>query len=98
MADCPICKAKLKKVDTMVFCENYKPTKTQSGEWINEGSCEFRITFNNKVFGKLTPQNIKDMLEQKKVKNKKGDTIELDTSSQYFTKITFAPKQEAEDF
>jgi len=97
MAKCPVCQAQLKKVDTMVFCENYKPVKNENGEWNNEGNCEFRITFANKVFGTLTPQNIKDMLSNKAVKNKKGDTIELDLSSQYFTKITFA-KKEVEDF
>ena len=97
MANCPVCQGKLKKTDAMVFCENYKPIKNQDGSWSNDGSCEFRITFSNKVFGTLKTDDIKKMLAGEKVKNKKGDTIELDLNSQYFTKITFA-KKEVEDF
>ena len=97
MANCPICKSKLKKVESMVFCENYKPAKDENGTWKNDGTCEFRITFANKVFGTLKTDDIKKMLNGEKVKNKKGDTIELDTNSQYFTKITFA-KKKVEDF
>lgn len=100
MAQCPVCKSnKLKKVETMVFCEAYKPTKTQSGEWINEGTCTFRILFQNKIFGKLSDDDIKKMLSGGFAENKKGDKIFLDLQNKtFFTKIEFAPKKEAEDF
>ena len=99
MANCPICNSKLKKVESMVFCENYKPVKAQSGEWINEGTCEFRIMFKNKIFGTLSGDDVKKMLSGGYAENKKGDKISLDLENKtFFTKIEFAPKEEAEDF
>ena len=98
MAKCPKCNGKLKKVEAMVFCENYKPIKNESGDWKNEGNCEFRIMFKNKIFGTLSGDDIKKMLSGGYAENKKGDKIFLDTQSQYFTKIEFAPKVEPEDF
>jgi len=99
MAQCPLCNGKLKKVEAMVFCENYKPVKTQNGDWINEGTCEFRIMFKNKIFGTLTGDDIKKMLSGGFAENKKGDKIFLDTENKtFFTKIEFAPKEEPEDF
>ncbi len=98
MANCPKCNAKLKKVEAMVFCENYKPIKNDKGEWINEGSCDFRIMFKNKIFGTLSPDDVRKMLAGEFVENKKGDKIFLDMSSPFFTRIEFAPKEEPEDF
>ena len=99
MAQCPICNGKLKKVEAMVFCENYKPVKSESGEWTNEGTCEFRIMFKNKIFGTLSSDDIKKMLASGFAQNKKGDKLFLDLENKtFFTKIEFAPKEEAEDF
>jgi len=99
MANCPICEKKLKKVDTMVFCENYKPKKLESGEWKNEGTCEFRVLFKNKLWGTMTPENVKTLLNGESVENKKHDKISLDVkNAPFFTKVEFAPKVEPEDF
>jgi len=96
MANCPKCNGQLKKSETMVFCENYKPVK-QGNDFVNEGTCEFRIMFKNKVFGTIEPNDVKTLLGGGTVKNKKGDSMVLDLDSDFFTKISFAPKV-VEDF
>ncbi len=99
MAKCPICDGKLKKVEAMVFCENYKPVKKDDGTWKNDGTCEFRIMFKNKIFGTLSADDIKKMLSGGYAQNKKGDKIFLDKENKtFFTRIEFAPKEEPEDF
>lgn len=95
---CPICGEKtgkiLKKGDTMVYCEGYVPRKDASGEWTNTGSCDFRISYENKVFGKITAGDIKTLIEGKVVKNKKGDEMRFDPTSVFFTAISFKPDED----
>lgn len=95
---CPKCKkGTLKKGEKMVYCSEYKPKK-QGNDFINEGTCDFHISFKNGAWGKaITPAEIKQIVEGKTVTNQKGDTLELDLTSKFFTKITFAPKTEDED-
>ena len=86
---CPKCgKGTLKKGEKMVYCSEYKPIK-KGNEWVNEGSCEFRIMYKNVVWGEdLTPGDIKKMVEGGELTNKRGDKMKLDLSnSNYFTKI-----------
>ena len=70
-------------------CHEWQPSKSD-GEWINKGSCDFRIPFKNKVFGTLSLEDIKELMRGNQIKNNKGDIMELDLESEYFTKITFA--------
>jgi len=95
---CPKCKkGTLKKGEKMVYCTEYKPKKS-GNDFVNEGTCDFHIAFKNSAWGKaITPQEIKQIVEGTKVTNQKGDTLELDLDSKFFTKITYAPKQEDED-
>ena len=92
---CPKCgKGTLKKGGKMVYCSEYKPNK-KGNEWVNEGSCEFRIMYKNKIWGKdLTPQDIKTLVDGGELVNDRGDKMKLDLSSEFFTKIE---KQEDED-
>ena len=97
--ECPKCKKGiLKKGDKMVYCSENKPKKKDDGSWGNEGTCDFRITYTNKVFGKtLTAGDIKKLVDGGILKNSKGDTMTLDLESEYYTKIEFAPKVEDEE-
>ena len=92
---CPKCgKGTLKKGEKMVYCTEYKPTKN-GDKWVNEGSCEFRILFDQKtVFGKiLEPKDIKKLVDGEMLVNG-ARKMRLDLDSQYFTKIE---KDEDED-
>jgi len=95
---CPKCKKEnLKKGEKMVYCAEYKPKK-ENDVWKNDGNCDFRINFANKVWGSpLSAGDIKSLVEGKTLTNKKGDKMVLDMDSEYFTKIEFAPKVEDED-
>lgn len=94
---CPVCNTgTLKKGEKMVYCSDYKPKKV-GDNWINEGSCGFKIHYANKAFGNIDAKQIKLMIEGKTIHNKKGDSMVLDLESEYFTKIEFAPKVEDED-
>ncbi len=96
--NCPKCKnGTLKKGEKMVYCSDYKPRKKENGDWTNEGKCDFRITFANKVFGSINAKQIKELVDGKTVTNKKGDTIVLDLEKEFFTSIEFAQKEEDED-
>lgn len=96
---CPKCKTgSLKKGEKMVYCSENKPTKMEDGSWGNGGTCDFRITFANKAFGRsVTPQEIKTLIEGKSISNKRGDVMKMDLDSQFFTSIKFAEKTEDED-
>lgn len=85
---CPKCgKGTLKKGDKMVYCSNYKPTK-KGDSWINEGSCDFKIMYQNKIWGAdLTPGDIKKLIEGGELTNKRGDKMKLDLNNSYFTTI-----------
>ena len=93
---CPKCKiGTLKKGEKMVYCTEYKPKK-EGNDWINEGTCEFRIMLDqSKVFGKnLTPADVKTLVEGKKIVNK-NKTLLMDLENKdYFVKIE---KDEDED-
>lgn len=92
---CPKCSnGTMKKGEKMVYCSEYKPTKS-GDEWKNEGSCEFRILFDQKkVFGKIIEaKDIKDLIEGKTLVNG-AKKLKMDLESQYFTKIE---KDEDED-
>lgn len=97
MAICPICSSQLKKGENMVFCQNFKPKKI-GNDFVNDGTCDFKINLKNKFFGALSVEDVKNLLAMSKVKNKKGDSIELDLKNkEFYTKITFAEKK-VEDF
>ena len=93
---CPKCgKESLKKGEKMVYCAGYKPVKN-GDSWTNEGTCEFRILFDQKkVFGKtIEPKEVKDLVERKTLSNGAKKLI-LDLQSPYFVKVT---KDEDEDW
>jgi hypothetical protein len=95
---CPKCeKGTLKKGEKMVYCSEYKPVKNEDGSWKNEGSCDFKIMFANKVFGAIDAGKIKQLVQGDTLTNKKGDTMVLDLKNDYFTKITFPEKIDDED-
>ncbi|MBR8466510.1 hypothetical protein KDE13_09205 [Campylobacter sp. faydin G-140] len=100
---CPLCKEGTIKVreNTQVYCTNYE-TRKDGKDWINVGSCNFHIPFNQKAFGKkLSEADMKKLLNGEKLKNAQGDILELDLSNpngDFFTKITFAPRPEDRDF
>ncbi len=85
---CPKCKnGTLKKGDKMVYCSNYKPTK-KGDSWVNEGSCDFKIMYKNKLWGEdLTPADIKKLVDGGELVNKRGDKMKLDLGNEYFTVI-----------
>lgn len=95
---CPICGENtgkiLKKSDKQVYCEGYQARKDDSGEWINMGTCDFRIAFENKTFGKITAGDVKALVEGKTVKNKKGDEMSFDPTAKYFTSIKRKPDED----
>ena len=99
---CPLCgKGTIKnRKDKMIYCDGYKPQK-DGNEWFNSGDCDFFIAYNQKTFGKqLTRAEMDRLLNGEILKNKNGDTLELDLSREngYFTKLTFAPRPEDDDF
>lgn len=89
---CPLCKkANLTKKENNpkdVRCANYHPKKVD-GEFINTGECDFHINFKSN-WGMLDTTKIIQLVGGKKLKNSKGDTIELDLeNSEFFTNIDF---------
>lgn len=95
---CPVCGSKLKKGDKMVYCENYKPRK-QGNEWYNEGDCDFRITYKNKMFGRdLTDKDIKTLLDGGTIRTKNAELANLDLEEPSFIHIQFKEKAEDKDF
>ena len=92
---CPKCKnGVMKKGEKMVYCAEYKPTKN-GDNWVNEGTCEFRILFDQKtVFGKIIEaKDIKTLIDGGTLING-ARKMKLDLDSQYFTKVE---KEEDED-
>jgi len=85
---CPKCKTgTLKKGEKMVYCGDYKPKKSETGVWTNEGTCDFHINLTNKIWGAISPEDIKSLVEGKTLTNKKGDKMTLDLTNDFFTKI-----------
>ncbi len=96
---CPKCKKgnlKVKK-DKMVYCENYKPHKNEKGEWINEGSCDFRILLDTKMYN-ITTADVKNLLEKGEIeiKTKKGDKAKLilDLNNEYNCRLEFEKEED----
>jgi len=92
---CPKCKAgnlKVKK-EKMVYCENYKPVKKESGEWVHDGSCYFRILLDTKMY-KIQPADVKNLIEKGEIDItlKKGDKAKLilDLKNEYNCFLEFA--------
>jgi len=95
---CPVCGRKLKKGEKMVYCEEYKPKK-DGKDWYNEGNCEFRITYKNKLFGRdLTDRDIKSLLDGNKLKTRNGDTVTLDVDADSFLHFEWKERKEDKDF
>lgn len=95
---CPVCNQHELEIRTAksgaktLCCEDWKPglqDDLDKNSWMNFGDCEFRIPFSNKIFGDLSIDDIKSIMVGEVLENEKGDTIELDLESKYFTKITF---------
>ena len=96
---CPKCKngnLKVKK-EKMVYCENYQPKKNESGEWVNEGSCNFRILLDTKMY-KIEPKDVKELIEkcEIEIKTKKGDKAKLilDLENEYFCRLEFIKEED----
>lgn len=94
---CPKCnKGTLKAGEKLVRCDCCVMEKLPSGEWINKGSCDFRIPYEYPNFGKLSKEDIRALVSGQSVKNKRGDTATLDLQGEYLLKIDFF-KFEEED-
>jgi hypothetical protein len=93
---CPKCKnGNLKINEKMVYCENYKPKKNEQGEWINEGTCDFRILLHNKIWGNISRDEIKELVSKGEVISKNGKMkMILDLENPYFTRIEFIEKED----
>jgi len=94
---CPKCgNGTLKKGQKMVYCSEYKPKK-EGDKWVNEGSCEFRITYKQKILKRaLRPDEIKKIVEGEVVEVE-GAKLSLDLSNQFFLKVKFGEKEEDPD-
>lgn len=99
---CPECGAGLKLSTgdngepTSVYCSKMKMEK-QGEEFVNIGSCDFRILFKQKLMNlTLSKEDMKRLLAGKDIVNPRGDRLSLDlTNKEFFTKYT---KKEDEDF
>ena len=96
---CPKCKngnLKLKK-NKMVYCQNYKPVKTENGEWVNKGSCDFRILLDTKLY-KIEPSQVKELLAKGEIeiKTKKNDKAKLilDLENKYNCRLVFDAEED----
>ena len=92
---CPLCKkGSLKAGEKMVRCSEFI-TEKNGNSFVNKGSCEFRILFDQKtVFGKtIEPKDVKTLIDGGTLING-ARKMKLDLDSQYFTKIE---KDEDED-
>lgn len=83
---CPKCgKGTIKKNDNTVYCSEYKPEKS-GNDWVNKGTCEFRTSFSQKIFGKtLKIEEMKDLISGKILVNGQKK-LKLDLANEkYFT-------------
>lgn len=96
---CPICqKGTLKKAEKFVYCSERKVEKVGNG--FKDIGCTFKIIFDQKkIFGSvLSPGDVKKLIEGETITSPKGHELTFDPSNtDFFTKITFAEKQEDED-
>lgn len=93
--ECPKCgNGTLKKGAKMVYCTNYKPKKNDKGEWINDGSCDFHITYKQKILKRaLKPEEIKRLIGGEVVEID-GALVSLDVNNPFFVKIEFKSKED----
>ena len=103
MANCPLCKSKLKIVTkkedkslAFIRCENQK-TEKKGVEFVEVGSCKFKINFKTKLY-KIDKNEMKNLLDGKDITIKDGNILKLDLSNEMFTKIDFVDKYEEDDF
>ena len=103
MAECPICKSKLKIITkkesgdlAYIKCENQK-TEKKGADFVEAGSCKFKINFITKLY-KIDKTEMKLLLDGKKIEIKDGNFLVLDLDNAMFTKIEFIDKYEEEDF
>jgi hypothetical protein len=97
--NCPICgNGTLKKSDKYVCCSNHSVEKNEDGSF-SENGCGFKIFFDQKkYFGRMiTPGDVKTMVEGGEITSPKKHKMRLDLTSNFFTRIEFAPKAELED-
>lgn len=99
---CPVCGKGIKlKRDgngdpSFVYCTENKPEK-RGDNWVNTGSCDFRLFFNQKkIFNTtLSDKDMKKLLEGGSVVNAKGDVMEIDVNNkEHFTKFDFKEDEE----
>lgn len=96
---CPKCDGTLKvKKDSagkelFVFCSKFEQKK-EGEKWVNTGTCDFKLFFENKYFGNLSIDNIKNIVEGKTIQNKKGDKLVLDLEKSNFLHFTSAPDED----
>ena len=103
MANCPKCGEKImlvKNTETnqpnAIKCANQK-TEKKGNEFVEVGKCDFKINFKTKLHD-LTIQDMQNLLNGQTVKIKDTNTMTLDLSEKYFTKIVFAEKFKEEEF
>lgn len=96
---CPKCQKgnlKLKK-EKMVYCENYKPKKNEDGSWVNEGTCDFRILLDTKMY-KIDAKQAKELIENKEIEitTKKGDKARLilDLENEFNCRLEFEKEED----
>jgi len=103
MAECPICKSKLKIITkkesgdlAYIKCENQK-TEKKGADFVEAGSCKFKINFKTKFY-ELDKSEMKNLLNNEKIGIKDGNFLKLDLKNEMFTSIDFIDKYEEEDF
>ncbi|NOQ32515.1 MAG: hypothetical protein GQ570_15525 [Helicobacteraceae bacterium] len=103
MANCPVCKSKLKLVTkketgalAYLRCENQK-TEKQGTNFVEVGKCKFKINFKSKLYD-LKRDDMKNLLAGEKIKIKDGNILSLDLEKEMFTDIEFVDKYSEEDF
>ncbi len=94
---CPKCgEGTLKKGEKMVYCSDYKPRKN-GNEWVNEGSCDFRIMFRQKILKRsIKPEEIKKIVQGEAVQIDNA-TVSLDLNNPFYLRVEFGEKQEDPD-
>ena len=98
---CPICgKGKLKSGENQIYCSEYKPRKFKGDKnWSNEGTCNFHIFRENKLFKRtLTNTDFKKLFAGESIKDSDGNAMTFEKDNEYYTRIEFAPKKEDKDF
>jgi len=103
MAECPICKGKLKVITkkesgdlAYIKCENQK-TEKQGSNFVEVGKCKFKINFKTKYY-QIDKVQMKNLLDGSEIEIKDGNLLKLDLENEMFTKIDFVDKYDEDDF